>query len=76
MNNIKNKIKENRIIYSLFFLILAVIYNILFLKYGDLSGDKRDILIIGCIMTNITLSLGYLYPVYLYIFSKNKDLLD
>lgn len=76
MNNIKNRIKENRVIYSLFFLILTVIYNVLFLKFGDLSGDKRDILIIGCIMTNITLSLGYLYPVYLYIFSKNKDLLD
>lgn len=43
MNNIKNKIKENRIIYSLFFLILAVIYNVLFLKFGDLSGDKYTV---------------------------------
>lgn len=71
-------IKKHKFIYAGVILTLAIMFNYNYITHFDynMPEHKKIISFIGCIMANITFSFGYLYPIYLYIYKKNKFLLE
>lgn len=76
METIQLLILRNKWKYSMFYLILFFVFNYFFLKYIDLNTQKRNLILIGYVLINISLSLGYLFPIYVHIFLRNKRILE
>lgn len=77
MTNAQPFIKKHWYIHTLVCVAMAVIYNYWYIQQRvDMSESKAVVFFVGTVFANITFAFGYLFPIFRYLFKKNRALLE